>query len=242
MTCSCVGRLLWWLILSGNYLVQTGFSQQHECAMSPIWMCQVTRMNASRHPYEYMPHSWIRHNALLTESWHTCEFIMTRTYVRDVTHRHASQHTFEWVVAPFWMHHDTRMNALWHTLGCIMSQLWLRCSAFLSASWHTFVSVMTRINASWHTLHIWRRSVLQCMLKCVAVCCNAMIFDEHEPCLSGVAVCCSVHCSVLQCVLQWVAVCVAVCVAVRVAVWWFLMSTSHACLASQGVAVRCSVL
>jgi len=76
----------------------------YECDVPPIWTSHVTLMNKSCHPWDWvtshiwmrhvthmnesspidewgMAHIWLSHGIQLNESWHTCECVMSYTYI-----------------------------------------------------------------------------------------------------------------------------------------------------------------
>jgi len=136
-------------------------------------MSHVTRMNVSRHAYEWVtPHIWM---CFLTESghthkcifrvneWcHTYKWVMYRMWMGHVTHVNESCHTCEWamshmndtdewVVSHIWMLHFTRKDESCHTREQVMSHL---CHFTHMTEWcHTYV--MKQITSE----NVWLRII-----------------------------------------------------------------------------------
>jgi len=79
--------------------------------MSDVWMSHVTRMNESRHTYEWVTsHVWMSHVRHMNESCCTYHSVTPHLRINQISHvRQLSQscHTYEWVMSYMTLSHIT---------------------------------------------------------------------------------------------------------------------------------------
>jgi len=90
----------------------------------------------------------------VSESCHTCDWVMSHMWVSHVTHVSESCHTCEWVMSHMWVTHVTHVSDSCETseahLRCDMSHIWVSHVTHLAESCHTSEAHL-RCNLS----HIW---------------------------------------------------------------------------------------
>jgi len=122
--------------------------------MSHIWMRQVTLMNASCCTYEcVMSDIWMRR-------CHTCEWVISHTWISHVRHMNVSCHTHECVMSHTWMRHVAHANASCHTIESSKSHICTSRVTHMVKSCHVMSHIwissingvhVTRMDKSWHT-------------------------------------------------------------------------------------------
>ena len=134
-----------------------------EWVPSQIWMSHVTRVNASRHTYEYaVSHTWMRRESHIwmcrvkhnSDSCHTYDWVMSHVWLHHVKHMNKSCHTYQWVTSQAWLRHVTHMNEPCQTYECDESHKheWvIICEQVMSLISHIWTSHVTRMNESCDT-------------------------------------------------------------------------------------------
>ena len=95
--------------------------------------------------------------AIINESCHTYEWVISRRRMSHVTHTNESCHTYDWVMSRMWMSHVTHTNESCHTYDWVMSHIWMSHVTNTNESRHTYEWVMS---------HIWMSHVAQTNESC----------------------------------------------------------------------------
>jgi len=160
--------------------------------------------------------------------WKVYPLIHCNTLQHNATHCSILQHT------------ATHCNTL-QKMRCLSFDILQHTATHCNTLQHTATQVMShKVSYSSHLFHHESYSVLQCVLKCVAVYTAPQHKWNTKKCLSQVISLISsvaVRCSVLQCVAGCCSVlqCVAVCCSV-------LQCVAVCCSVLQCVAVCCSIM
>jgi hypothetical protein len=101
-------------------------------------MRHIALMHESCHTYEWvMSHIRMSHVTHTNESCNTYEWVMSHIWISHVTHMNESYHTYEWVISDIRMSHVTHTNESCHTCVWVMSHIWMSHVTGISESYHT---------------------------------------------------------------------------------------------------------
>jgi len=116
-------------------------------------MRHIALMHESCHTYEWvMSHIRMSHVTHTNESCHTYEWVMSHIWMSHVTHTNESSPTYEWAMSHIRMSHVTRMNESYHTYEWVISDIRMSHVTHVSESCHTYEWVMSHAYLS-HITH-----------------------------------------------------------------------------------------